>query len=927
MHTNIRSVIPKRDSLCGLISSSSCNVVLLTETWLNSSIRDSEILPLFPDFDIFRKDRVDNTRGGGVLIATSHELRCIPILIQSPLEMLWLCCTASFPRILLGICYRPPSADAAFLPAFHDALGQITKSYPNTPVLLFGDFNFPSIAWSNLASTLSKSNMASEFVNTCLTFGLSQVVNNPTRTTDHSDNILDLILTSHPENLSDIAYLNGLSDHKILHATFSCHMSNPTRIKKTLTLYDRGDYNSMSQDLTTFYDNFEADFHHRSLETNWLLFKSEFLRLVKRYVPTITISERKQSPWFNTTLKRLNNKKKRLFRSANSSQSDFQWQKYHAAVKQYEKHVADAKRGFFSTTLPSMLHTNPKRFWQCINPQVSSSVFLRDSAGCPVPESETADALNTAFCSVFTNACPEILPHLPPSNYPPMENITFDANGIVTIIESLKNSSSCGIDGINAKVLKNTKHITSLFLRLIFQQSLCTGSIPSDWKVGKIIPIFKKGDRTNPSNYRPISLTSVCSKLMEHILHSHIANFLSSLNFFHPNQHGFRKAHSCNTQLALFLHDVHSNLDLNIATDALFLDFEKAFDKVSHILLMHKVSHLNLHPDTVNWIREFLTDRLQFVSTNSFSSSLSPVLSGVPQGSVLGPLLFLIYINDLPVNVSSNIRLFADDCVLYRPITNSIDSSSLQDDLLKIQAWCNQWYMSLNVSKCSHVSFHRRRNYVAPSYSLNNNTLTQCKTFKYLGVHISSDLSWAHHILQLTNSCNRLLGYLRRNLSSASPAVKLLAYKTLIRSKLEYASAIYDNHQVNINNSLESVQNRAARFILSDYSYRSSVSALKSQLCLPSLSSRRKTARLILFFRFFHSLPPGNQIIIPAHRSSRHSHQNAVYLPRAHTTTYQRSFFLHTAGEWNALPSDIALITDIAQFKAAIEDHLSRHET
>lgn len=248
-------------------------------------------------------------------------------------------------------------------------------------------------------------------------------------------------------------------------------------------------------------------------------------------------------------------------------------------------------------------------------------------------------------------------------------------------------------------MLKNTKRNVSATLCAIFQQSLSSGVVPEDWRVGKIVPVPKKGPPSLCSSYRPISLTSVCCKLMEHVIYSQIVDFLVSNHLFHPAQHGFRKGLSCDTQLALFLHDLSSNLDLNVPVDAIFLDFEKAFDKVPHQRLLLKLSRLNINPLVLDWIRSFLTNRQQFVFANMQSSKRSSVLSGVPQGTVLGPLLFLIYNNDLPTEISSNIRLFADDCVVYRRITNTSDMDLLQNDLKRIELWCNEWLTSLNTKQ------------------------------------------------------------------------------------------------------------------------------------------------------------------------------------------------------------------------------------
>lgn len=563
--------------------------------------------------------------------------------------------------------------------------------------------------------------------------------------------------------------------------------------------------------------------------------------------------------------------------------------------------------------------TYPRRFWKIMKPDDKTTVSLCDTSGSPVADCDVP-SVNSAFCSVFTNEPNNELPDFPHFAFPPMPKIEFNSEGIVKVINQLKNSSSCGIDGINAKILKNTKHVCSSILSIIFQQSPDTGEVPLDWRVGKVIPVFKKGDRSFAGYYRPISLTSVCSKIMEHVIFSHVATFLSSVNFFHPNQHGFRKDHSCETQLTLFLHDIHLHMDRNIPIDTLFLDFEKAFDKVPHSRLLQKTSRLNLHRHVFNWIKAFLTNRKQFVHVNDHSSDLSHVLSSVPQGIVLGPLLFLIYINDIPLSVESNIRLFADDCVLYRPINNPTDVSSLQHDLSRIQQWCTTWLMSLNAKKTLLISFHRRRNHTPATYTINNCHIAATDSIKYLRVHLSSNLSWGDHINHIIHSDNRALGYIRRNISMAPPSVKLLAYNTIVRPKLEYAAAVFDPHQTNHIEILESVQNRATRFIVSDYSRYSSVSALKSQLNLSTLALRRRIARLCLFHRFFYSTPRDNHLIQPVHRGHRTSHPNAVIPPCAHTTSFQQPFFLRTTRDWNDLPNEAAVIRDFARFKNAIQE-------
>lgn len=291
--------------------------------------------------------------------------------------------------------------------------------------------------------------------------------------------------------------------------------------------------------------------------------------------------------------------------------------------------------------LGRLLQTNPRKFWQSINPDSSNSVInLRDTSGDLVSETEAANALNDFFSSVFTIEDTANIPQLSFLAHEHMLPVTITSQGIQSVINKLKLSSACGDDGINSKVLKNTAAISSLFLCDIFNQSLNTATVPKGWKSARVTPIFKGGDRHNPSNYRPISLTSVPGKIMEHIVYSSIINFLETNSILTTAQHGFRKGFSCETQLLQFTHDIHVNLDSRKATDAIFIDFSKAFDKVPHARLLYKLSRLNVDKTILEWVRSFLCSRQQHTFANAVLSTTTHVTSVVPQGSVLGPLLF-----------------------------------------------------------------------------------------------------------------------------------------------------------------------------------------------------------------------------------------------------------------------------------------------
>lgn len=255
------------------------------------------------------------------------------------------------------------------------------------------------------------------------------------------------------------------------------------------------------------------------------------------------------------------------------------------------------------------------------------------------------------------------------------------------LLSQLNTKKASGPDNIPNMMLKTCAKELAPAITSIFQQSIDTGELPTDWQNANVSPIFKKGNKHLPSNYRPVSLTSVCCRTLEHIICKFILNHLEKYNIFTHLQHGFRSGHSCETQLINTMHDIMKSYDKKEQIDLVILDFSKAFDTVPHRKLLHKLSNYGIRGNINNWIRNFLMNRHQRVVIDGVSSLPCSVDSGVPQGTVLGPLLFLYHINDLPKSVTSQVRLFADDCLLYRTVKSLDDHLKLQQDLDSLQKW------------------------------------------------------------------------------------------------------------------------------------------------------------------------------------------------------------------------------------------------
>ena len=307
---------------------------------------------------------------------------------------------------------------------------------------------------------------------------------------------------------------------------------------------------------------------------------------------------------------------------------------------------------------------------------------------------DKANICNRQFQSAFTCKSDTEIPSKDTSSFISMGEITYDPNGVLKLLSNLKIHKATGLDGLCARVLKECSSEIVPIIALIYNKSLAQGTVPDDWRQANVAPIFKKGEKYDAANYRPVSLTCICCKTLEHIIVTNINKHLAFESILADShcQHGFRSQRSSETQVVQFFHDLVSNLDRALnrnhrQIDVIIMDFAKAFDKVPHRMLLYKLDNYGIRGSTHKWITSWLSERSQKVVLDGQASDPVPVLSSVFQGSVLGPVIFVNFINDLPENIRSSVRLFADDCVLYRNIESAMDCQILQDYLNSLAQW------------------------------------------------------------------------------------------------------------------------------------------------------------------------------------------------------------------------------------------------
>ena len=471
-------------------------------------------------------------------------------------------------------------------------------------------------------------------------------------------------------------------------------------------------------------------------------------------------------------------------------------------------------------------------------------------------------------------------------------------------------NKASGPDQISVNVLRNCLDF-DVPLCLLFNQSIQTSILPQDWRDANVTPLHKKGPRSKKQNYRPVSLTSQVVKLLERLIQDSLLSLLQENGTITCHQHGFQSGCSCVTQLLACLNDWTDSYDKHVETDIIYMDFAKAFDSVPHKRLLLKLKQVGIRGRVLNWIGGFLSKRRQRVVLQNGVSSWVDVISGVPQGSILGPLLFLVYVNDIPDICFSTTKLFADDTKLYREIKTVDDCKILQDDLNSLSLWSEVWLLKFNAGKCVVMKIRNKVNY---RYSLNGVYLQEVVDQKDLGVIISNDLSPRTHIIEIVKKANQRVGMIRRCFTSHTAKKVGTLYTTMVRSVLEFGAPTWSPYYSKDIDILENVQNRCLRLS-------------KEEITLPSLSRRRLEQDLCEVYKYIHGhyKTGSGELFHMAHRQLS-GHSRKLFRPSSKTVPRSNFFSLRVIKKWNALPQEIVEASTLSSFKSKLSVLLSEEE-
>lgn len=812
-------------------------LVGLTETWLCDRFSSESIFD--ESYVTYRSDRTNRTYlganrssgddtellGGGALIAIKKNISAVRISeweTEVPFDNVWIKInTTSSKKILVNCIYISPSTKFdTFNVYLKQLLDIINVREPNAHIIVMGDFNRSNIEWywdgNGCYAINPDGRYANELVDTLVATNLTQI----NFVKNEYNRILDLVIT----NMSNIGIKRG-------NAIVGADKYHPPLIfyvdPKEICLmrgvktpkfnFFRADYTSINQELDKL--NWQTLFSNCSVDEAVQKFYGIVQTLICKFVPKTKLNSHSFPKWFSKELIQMIYEKEYYHKMMKTTNNPIIKQLFDSKRKQIKK---ERKQSLwkYENNIETLLKTNPRCFFSYTKSLQKSNhlpAIMRFKTRTAENMKATTNLFAEYFSSVYTtnNTTNDVVCNNNCDNY-----FDFSELDIINIINKMDKNKSSSPDGIPIIFYKNTIQSIIKPLVLIFKSSISQMKYPETFKISHITPIHKAGNIDNVENYRPISIISTISKIFDKLLFRHLLSRVSHL--ISPLQHGFTAGKSTETNLIEYVEYLIENMKNGGQVDSIYMDLAKAFDKIDHNILIRKLHSFPISPCLIQLLKTYLENRKQFVCLYGEKSECITPGSSVPQGSVLSPLLFALFINDLPSNIKSKILLFADDVKLFFRIETIADARQLQCDIDTIVSWCHSNGLSLNASKCFLISFTRRRETTFQyfNYNIDGTTILRVNCIKDLGVLFDPKLSFKNHCEHVTKKAYRMLGFISRSLNKFR---EIRTYQTLynlyIRSNLEYCSSIWNPHCQDGIDIIERVQKKYTRLIFRKFRY------------------------------------------------------------------------------------------------------------
>ncbi len=828
LHLNIQSLPSKFETLQELLAVLKENdihidFIMLCETFLNNDITHFYNLP---GYNLVSLNRVKLSRGGVALYISTdfnYKLRTdLGINVEGQFESIFIEAKSKKynETVIVGEVYRIPNTNInESLSRYATIIDRLSK-YSN--VYIGTDQNIDYLKINSHKGT-------EDLLECFLSGGFVPLINKPTRITHRSATLIDNIYTKPKQAQQITSYIMSydISDHLPL-LTLAGN-TKPTKTEALTFSYkplNTDTINAINNDLKSYDWNVLAN--QNDINRSYDLFSSTVKGIIDRRAPTITrtISPSKviREPWFSKGLQKSSKQLHKLYYKALGKKPDETPQiKYKHYRNIFNKLKRNAKHLYYQQEFNK--HKNcVKKTWQLLN-----SVINKTSNKFSILDFFSSEPKTVAqnFCTYFTDAGPNLAKNIPQGKHLPEHYMKgsfldsfyltpTDENEVIKAMTSLKTSSSSGHDEISSTVAKKLTSGLAIPLTLLINMSIEQGKVPSALKIAKVIPIYKKDDKSEYGNYRPISLLPTFSKIYEKIMHKRLYSYVINKCIIYESQYGFRQGHSTTHAVSELVENVIKGFDNKETTLAIFLHLSKAFDTIDHDILLKKLKFYGVRGQALDWFTSYLLDRQQYVSIDGHDSNKSHIKCGVPQGSVLGPLLFIIYTNDLPSNLSyCKSILFADDTNLFKT-SKSLDDLFNQAnlDLKIITDWFQTNQLSLNISKTHYILFTLgKQNTSGYHIQLAGKRIEQKRYVKFLGLTVDEHLSWKYHADCVIKRLTSALFALRRTKKLVSRDNLLTLYYSLFYSHINYGLMLWGSASKTILNKIIVMQKKAIRLI------------------------------------------------------------------------------------------------------------------
>ncbi|XP_077995944.1 uncharacterized protein LOC144449300 [Glandiceps talaboti] len=756
----------------------------------------------------------DQGKGGGVGMYI-HESLSYTVLSNVTItnaETLWIEVELENRFFLVGAVYKPPHSNVDdFVESLENYISESERKYSGCVII--GDFNIDVSKETNPS--------ARKLIDTLACFHFKQTISTPTRKTQNSSSTIDHLYT----NIADRSISSGtitadISDHFPIFIFFNSVKTPPTTGVTTL-IRDYSKFNGQA-----FRDELNAETWEKVLQckdVNLALqhFVDRFKDIIAKHAPLkcIRTSKKKKrvKPWLTPGILKSVRTKHKLFKKVINSRFNVTLYNHYKKYRNVLTTILRKSKCHYYANVFSLNNGKIKETWGVINELIGKSKHKQ----LTIPRQlkincNGSEVIHTCLDDItedFNNFYVHVGENLA-NKIPTSPNTTFhDFLGekvphsfffypvtkldIVNTISALDIRKATGFDDIPCKLIHEGRGEISNPLCHIINLSFCSGHFPELLKVAKVLPFYKKGQINEPGNYRPISVLPVISKIVERIANKRLMNFLEGFNILYDHQYGFRKKYSCKLSLISLIQSLQEELDKRNSTLGIFIDFSKAFDTVNHNILLAKLEHYGIRGLPLKWFSSYLHSRSQYVSINNIASSRLNITCGVPQGSILGPILFLIYINDIP-NSSNlfNFKLYADDSNLFHSIQethNNISLNLANVEFHQVKKWCDANRLTMNVNKTEHMVIRSKQNSkeVIGSITLNDRVVREANSTSFIGIHLDSNLTWKTHIVDVKKKICKFTGIFYRLRQLVPCSTLLMLYNTFVLPHISYGLEVW----------------------------------------------------------------------------------------------------------------------------------------